>query len=633
MKRKIYKLLLNTKQSLFALVLTLFLGSAYAQTNTYNFTAGVQTLVALAGNYQVQCWGANGGAGTFFSGMTPNNNINGGRGGYSTGTITIISPITMFIYVGGQGSNTNAGNNLGGYNGGGNSSSAGFQAGSGGGATHVATLTGVLSSLSASQSAVMIVAGGGGGGGNQSLGGDGGGLNGVQPPNSTQFLNRTPGGGGSQTSGGACFTSGFGAAFGQGGTTTQNLAGGGGGGWYGGCTGDNSTAGGGGSGYIGGVINGITASTVQTGFVSNPVVTGNGYVVITRLCNITLAAPSNPICAGNSATITTNAISNYAWSNGGNTSSIVVSPTVTTSYTLTATSPSNCTAGAVITVTVNNTPTVTAIRSNSAICAGLPVVLSGAGANTYSWTSGVTNGAPYFPTITSDYTVTGTNACGNSTAAVSVTVFVAPTVTASVNNPTVCNGSSVIFIASGNATSYSWSGGVTNNAAFTPNSSGSYTVTGGSANGCSTTAVASVTVLITPTITPVVTPTAICLGVNATLSAVGATGYTWSPGTALNSFSAVVSPILPTLYTLIRTNGACTSTTSVFLQVNPLPTVVGSATPTLICVGDPVVLNVIGGITYTWAPNNFSASNVTLFQTRQASLPLPLQAEVAPRAV
>src|SRR6218665_96748 len=197
---KNYKLLSIAKQGLFALSIAI---PGFAKAQIFTFTGNQQTVNLPAGPYQIECWGANGGDGTYYSGASPNL-IDGGKGGYSTGTITLNSPTTLYIHVGGRGSNVNSGVNLGGYNGGGNSSNAGYQAGSGGGASHVATAPGLLSTLSGNQAAVLIVAGGGGGGGNQSLGGDGGGLIGVTPPVATQFSLRTPGGGGSQNAGGAC---------------------------------------------------------------------------------------------------------------------------------------------------------------------------------------------------------------------------------------------------------------------------------------------------------------------------------------------------------------------------------------------------------------------------------------------
>ena len=82
MKRKIYKLLSSAKPGLFALALTVFSVKAYSQTTyTLNYTGSSQTLAVLPGNYEIECWGANGGAGGNASALTGT----AGIGGYSKG--------------------------------------------------------------------------------------------------------------------------------------------------------------------------------------------------------------------------------------------------------------------------------------------------------------------------------------------------------------------------------------------------------------------------------------------------------------------------------------------------------------------------------------------------------------------
>jgi len=239
--------------------------------------------------------------------------------------------------------------------------------------------------------------------------------------------------------------------------------------------------------------------------------------------------------------------------------------------------------------------------------------MTASGAYTYTWTGGVINGSPYIPSTTADYTVTGTNACGTNTAATSVSVNPLPNVTASVNNPTVCNGSNIILNGGGSVAGYTWNPSAPNNSAFVPPSTTNYSVTGVAANGCTAVAVVGVTVLVTPSVPPAVTPTAICIGSTATLSAVGATGYTWNPGPLPFTSTVAVSPPGPTTYTLFRTNGACSSSATVFLQVNPLPLVNASASPNSICAGTGINFVVLGPITNTWSPGGFTTSNFTLY--------------------
>jgi len=593
MERKIYKVTAPT-HNLFAFVLILLSGMLYSQTNyTLSFTGAQQTVTLNPGTYDIKMWGANGGN---------SGNSRAGIGGYSNGTLTILSTTTVYVHCGGSPIYTGVtGLQPGGYNGGG-SGYANATGRAGGGATHIATMPGTLAALSSNTPAVLMVAGGGGGDQNSGLIGHGGGLSGGGTYPGTQT-----------GSNGGIFGS-----FGKGGDITTSYGGGGGAGWYGGG-GNQNNAGSGGSGFVANpaISNGATYMTGTAGYVTNPDATGNGRVIITALCNITLTNASTtgpgPICSGNSATIATNAISNYAWSNGSTSSSIVVSPTITTTYSLTATSPQNCIATSVITITVQSgNPNVTATSNVPAVCAGQPVILTGGGANTYTWSSGVTNAASYTPAATGSYTVTGENACGTATAAVSVTVNPSPSVFAGVNTPTVCSGSSVTFTSGGSATSYVWTAGVVSGTPYFPGITSNYTLTG-TAAGCSSIAVVGVTVVASPNTPPAVTPTAICVGSTATLSATGASGYTWTPGNNIFTSTVAVSPPGPTTYTVIRQNGACTTTATIGLVVNPLPLVNANATPNQICAGTGINFVVVGPITNTWMPGGFTQSNFTLF--------------------
>ncbi len=247
------KKILNNKISnlikVLVAVLALFLFNIDAKaldfSQDFNYTGGQQTLtVPYTGLYKLETWGAEGG--------TFNNNSIGGYGGYSSGYIYLIQGETLYVNVGGKGHGCNGSSGTG-YNGGatGGGCSGDHRQNGGGGATHIATTSGVLSTLSNKRDDILIVAGGGGGGywhiaNIYGSGGSGGGFKGNAGTNNQAA--RTPGQGGSQTAGGAGASVG---SFGQGG----NLCGGGGfygGGGVGGGSGAYQIAGGGGgSGYIG----------------------------------------------------------------------------------------------------------------------------------------------------------------------------------------------------------------------------------------------------------------------------------------------------------------------------------------------------------------------------------------------
>lgn len=195
----------------------------------------------------------------------------GGAGGKVIGTIPEADvPAIIYVVVGSNGSQGNGA--AGGSNGGGQAGGNRGNEGSGGGATHMATVSGSLSSLSTNQSAVIAVAGGGGGGGGYSgaAGAAGGGLT----ANSGASGQGGGGGGGTQIAGGAVGYNNGGSAgtagsFGQGGrggTSWNAGGGGGGGGWYGGgggggddddCCADGG-GGGGGSSYTATYVTNVT---------------------------------------------------------------------------------------------------------------------------------------------------------------------------------------------------------------------------------------------------------------------------------------------------------------------------------------------------------------------------------------
>ena len=640
MKRKIYNLLLSGKDVLFALVLTVFCNAATSQTTyTFNYTGGQQTISLPAGTYTLQAWGADGGdnlgngSSTYFQ--------NGGKGGYSVGTYTLANTTTVYVNVGGRGGNSISTLNstvAGGYNGGGygseNTASGKSSGAGGGGATHIATATGVLSGLSGNQTSVLIVGGGGGGAGESnyaststqynSNGGYGGGSSGLQ--NVTSGYQGRQGQGGTQTAGGgggdnASATAGvpLQGIFGAGGynnTANGNTsaggsgAGGGGGGWYGGgagwvgATAFQAGSGGGGSGYIGGVTNGTTVISGQAGFVTNPDIAGNGMVLITELCSVKLIASgsssTNPVlCSGQSLTITTNAISNYSWSTGATTNSIVVAPTTNTVYSLTAMSPSNCMTTANMNVIVSaGVPVLTLAATPASVCIGDSVKLNATGALSYTWSNGVNNNQLFPPAQTSTYVVTGKNGCGTTTAAITVTALPLPVTISSTTN-TTCSGSPVTLTVTGGAT-YTWS---TNQTAsvivVAPTSQTTYTVLG-KKGGCVNTKSITIATNPLPNVQLAGTSTMVCSGSSVTLTATGGNNYTWSP----SGFSGGTVTDTPTASVNYQVSGSnsfgCVSGANHVVIVNPLPTITVSSPQPVICPGASITLMATGGHTYQW---------------------------------
>jgi len=215
----------------------------------------------------------------------------------------------------------------------------------------------------------------------------------------------------------------------------------------------------------------------------------------------------------------------------------------------------------------------------------------------YSWNNGVMNGQVFNPTQTTTYTVTGTDANGcSNTAQVSINVNQAPNVNAG-GNQTICYGESVTLTATG-AQTYSWSNGVINGVAFTPNQTTTftYTVTGTNSNGCTGTAQVLVTVNQIPNV-QAGPDQSICSGETITLNATGALNYTWDNGVPNGS---TFNLFATTTYTVIGTNAnGCSSSSQKTVTVFGLPVIWPGFSQT-ICAGQSVTLQAAGAYTYVW---------------------------------
>ena len=227
-------------------------GIKYVPSTTYTNSGEQIYTIPSTGIYKLEVWGAQGGQ---YSTYTP------GYGAYSVGYANLIKDTKLYIVNGGSGilASANATFTNGGYNGGGQ---ANYGAGTGGGATHIAKVSGLLSTLSSQTGNILIVAGGGGGTGvynANEVGGSGGGITGVSGGhNSSSWAGGggggTQAGGGSLGSGNVQGTVGTFGSGGKGGYESEFAqgSGGGGGGYYGGAGGSaRNGGGGGGSGYIG----------------------------------------------------------------------------------------------------------------------------------------------------------------------------------------------------------------------------------------------------------------------------------------------------------------------------------------------------------------------------------------------
>ncbi|MGZ3920903.1 MAG: LamG-like jellyroll fold domain-containing protein, partial [Bacteroidia bacterium] len=88
------------------------------------------------------------------------------------------------------------------------------------------------------------------------------------------------------------------------------------------------------------------------------------------------------ICIGNNTSLMATGANTYSWSNGVTTANIIVSPTVTTSYTVTGTNSANCSSSVIKTVNVSsNIAPVISVAGPGQSCQGQIINLASNGAN------------------------------------------------------------------------------------------------------------------------------------------------------------------------------------------------------------------------------------------------------------
>ncbi|HWY11972.1 MAG TPA: T9SS type A sorting domain-containing protein [Bacteroidia bacterium] len=277
--------------------------------------------------------------------------------------------------------------------------------------------------------------------------------------------------------------------------------------------------------------------------------------------NPTITVNSGAICSGQSFTMVAGGASTYTYSSGQ-----VVSPTATSSYSVTGTSTAGCVGSntAVSNVTVNATPTASASTSQTLTCVNNTVTLNGSGVTSYTWSGpGIVSGGNTANPIVNAaglYSFVGsTSGCASNTATVTLTSNTTPpSVSIGATSTSVCAGSSTTLSASG-ANTYSWStGSLATSIVVSPTTTTSYVLSGtNTANGCSNSANQSITVNPTPTVNAVTSSSLICTQPTqqtATLTASGASTYTWNPGGTGTSIA--VSPSVTTTYTVTGTNGS-----------------------------------------------------------------------------
>jgi len=361
-----------------------------------------------------------------------------------------------------------------------------------------------------------------------------------------------------------------------------------------------------------GAGNGVSVSPAATttynvtGVAANGCSSTDAITITVTLAPIVNAGLDQTICQGATTAVSGSGAQTYLWNNGVSNGGSFT-PSSTQTYTVTGTDAGGCQGTDQVTITVNPLPAVDA-GSPQSVCQGGSVILTGSGAQAYSWNNGVSNGVSFTPASTQTYTVTGTDANGCvNTDQVTVTVNTSLIVNAGVDQ-SVCQGGTITLSGSGGV-SYTWNNGITNSVSFTPASTQTYTVTGTDANGCQGTDQVVVTVNPLPVV-DAGSPQAVCQGSPVTLNGSGAVSYTWNNGVTNGT---PFTPGSTQTYTVTGTNAnGCTNTDQVTITVN-VAAPVNAGVDQAVCQGGSVTLTATGSQSYSW--NNGVSNGVSFTPT------------------
>jgi hypothetical protein len=357
-----------------------------------------------------------------------------------------------------------------------------------------------------------------------------------------------------------------------------------------------------------GVTDGETITPTQNTTFSVTGTDGNGCentatvtVTVNTLPTVTASATETQLCEGASTVLSGSGALTYAWDNGAVNGQAIV-PSASTTYTVVGTDSNGCENSASVSVTVNPLPMVTGNASETEICLGESTVLSGSGALSFAWDNGAENGQAIVPTVSTTYTVIGTDGSGcENSASIDITVNQLPSATITASGPTdLCEGSSVTLSANPIG-SYVWNTG-SMDAAITVDSEGDFSVTVTDGNGCSNTSEV-VQVSVFETIVAEVTASGsltFCEGQSVTLTAPDGIDHQWSNGATTQSITLDENSIVSV--SLTDANGCASASDVLSVTVNPLPDVTITANgATEFCDGESVELVATSGISYTWS--------------------------------
>ncbi len=386
--------------------------------------------------------------------------------------------------------------------------------------------------------------------------------------------------------------------------------------------------------------NGCSATAYFTVSVEQPAYTGS--IVVN---NNLFSGTNNTVCLGAATPFTLSTYftppgNTYTWNGTVNTTSIVVAPTITTTYTLEVNSLLCGYLNAVKTITVipSYGPTITATASQTELCVGQAFSVTATGANSYvyygygiSTNTAVSYSFNYPNNGTISVSGYDSFGCPSQTVVLPVNVVAQPTLNY-MPSQIVCPGVPVTLSVTG-AASYSWSSGQTGSVAVVAPtaSSTTYTVYGYSANSaCSTWITRLIYLAPQPTVAISAWSNSICPGGGMLLTASGsANNFTWSTQPPENTATVVVTPSVPTVYMVSETDWQynCVATASIAIGIYSSPTAsltvlnpsMCSGSATMVAVNPSPPGGIISPATYSSAIMGIGTHTLSYFYTDPAT--------------
>ena len=393
----------------------------------------------------------------------------------------------------------------------------------------------------------------------------------------------------------------------------------------------------GGTSYLWSPANGLSATNTATPTASassttdyHVLITSGGcskldtvHVAVNALPTVD-AGNNQSICVGGNANLLATGGVSYAWMPGASLNDAfianpIAAPSVTQTYTVTATDLHGCVNVDSVHVAFFSLPTA---GNDTTLCLGASATLSVTGGASYAWSPAAGLSATNIanpsasPASTTTYTVsiTDVNACVTNRQ-VHVAINALPPVAAG-SDIAYCIGASDSLHATG-AISYLWTPATGLSSVTAANTqvniagNQQYILTGVGLNSCVNTDTVMVVVNALPS-ADAGPSLSICVGASTTLAASGGVTYAWSPATNLSAtgiYNPIASPSATQTYSVLVTDvNGCSKTDSLTIAFFPQPSV---GNDTTLCLGASATLSVTGGASYAWLPAaGLSATNI-----------------------